>query len=480
MNCSLISVPAVLLALSLSCSVVRAADAAPPASWQDQHDQLVRRLRNLTKMEGAFGPAYRPLYHAALPWYELWGGREQHSVDKDMVAPEAYADELAGALEQGRNFFAEHPSDLFPLVFKRTLPSGKEVNLNYWITLPAGFGEEGRTFPLQVGLHGSGWLAHKISYKQLTAPPGPMFSVTPIDEGGPWQIDVLNAYLDELEAMLPIDQDRIYLEGHSLGAMGAWDWALDNPDRFAAIAPMAGVGQPYRASRLKNVPAWVIDGDQDEVVPRGYAEQMVSAMLECGASVRYSVLKGGEHNMPPDLDRQQIVSWYLRQTRSPLRTPPDPRDELGLNASGFSKWEIITVPERQAWKSDPVEFPNRKEERAPELELFKKVHDRGEIVDSPIRGEMDLSTHLATLWLAVPKALHAGQPPDPSIVVLPQSRYVRFYFRGKIQQALDHVQEIRPEIEAAGNPLSGKVWITLLSGWRESPATIAEYWVETN
>ena len=41
-----------------------------------------------------FGTAYRPLYHAALAWYELWGGRDKSPVDPDMVSPEAYAEEI--------------------------------------------------------------------------------------------------------------------------------------------------------------------------------------------------------------------------------------------------------------------------------------------------------------------------------------------------------------------------------------------------
>jgi pimeloyl-ACP methyl ester carboxylesterase len=477
MKISTASASALVFALALAC---RAADAPPVPGWQVQHDQLVQRLRALAEKEGAFGPAYQPLYHAALPWYELWGGREQHAVDPDMVAPEAYADALAGALEQGRNFFAEHPGDLFPLVFQKTMPDGKTYNANYWITLPAGFPAEGRTFPLAVGLHGSGWLGHKISYKKTGGARGPMFTVTPIDEGGPWKIEFLNAYLDELERMLPIDRDRVYLSGHSLGAMATWEWALDNPERFAAIAPMAGIGEPYRASRLKHVPVWAIHGENDHVVPRGFEEQMVTALQACGGSVRYSVIKGGGHNMPVDLDWGQIDAWYLRQTRSPLRAPSDPRDALALNDSGFSPWAVVTVPETPSWKSGPVDLTNQEGALAAALPLFDRVHARGEIVDSLLRAEADPATRLATLWLAVPKTLHNAQPPDPSIVVLPETRFVRFYLKGSIQQGLDHMEAIRPGMVAAGHHPTGKVWITPLSIWHDSPTSIAEYAVQVD
>jgi pimeloyl-ACP methyl ester carboxylesterase len=469
-----------LFASLLSCCCARAADGPASPAWQERHDQLVQRLARLEPREGAFGAAYRPLYHAALPWYELWGGRDPSPVDSDMAAPEVYAEALAGALEQGRNYFAENPASLFPLVFQKTLPSGKVARANYWITLPAGFPASGRTFPLLVDLHGSGWLGHKLSFKHLSGPAGPMFAVTPIDMAGPWQIDFLNAYLDELLAILPIDRDRVYVQGHSLGAMATWEWALDNPERFAAISPRAGIGEPYRASRLKYVPAWVIHGENDGAIPTGFADQMVTALQSQGAGVRMSLIKGGEHNMPADLDQQQVVAWYLRQTRSHLPVPEDPRDQLGLGESGFSPWEIITVPERPSWKSQPVSGFTEKGYRDGVRALFQRAHDRGELVDAPVRWEMDLGTRMTTYWLAVPATLHPAGPADPSAVALPESRYARFYFRGTVDQALGHVQAIGPEIEGRGHVLAGKVWMTPLSLWGDTPAAIAEYWVPIN
>lgn len=467
-----------LLATVLLCGVGRAADSTMPAAWKLKHDQLVLRLRNLVERENAFGATYQPLYHAAIPWYELWGGRDQSLVDEDMVSPEIYADELAGALEKGRNYFADNPDALYPLVFSKTLPSGRSVGANYWLRLPAGFPAAGHTFPLVVDLHGSGWLGHKISFKRLGRSSGPTFSVTPINMAGPWQIDFLNAYLDELIAILPIDQDRVYVQGHSLGAMATWEWALDNPERFAAISPRAGIGEPYRAQRLKYVPSWVIHGENDNVIPSGYADQMVTALESQGAAVRLSIIKGGDHNMPGDLDQDQVLEWYLKQTRSHLPSPEDPRNELRLNASGFSPWELITVPKTPSWRSQPSDLSSLDALRAASAVLFQKVHARGELVDAPIRREVGKDTKQSSLWLAVPKTLHEAGAPDASVVDFPSSRVLRFYFRGGSQKALDHLQVVRPESEAAGYSLTGEVWITSLSlAWQDSPAVIAEYWL---
>jgi len=469
-----------LLLAALFCQVV-AAGLAASTDWQVQHDQLVGRLRALVKIEGSFGAAYQPLYHAALPWYEEWGGNPQHPVDDWMMPPEQYATELAEALEHGRNYFAENPGALLPLVFEAQLPGGERMKTNYWIILPAGFTETGRRFPLIVGLHGSGWLGHKISFVRKPGKPasaGRTIEVTPIDEGGPWKIDFLNAYLDRLIKTLPVDEDRVYVEGHSLGGMATWEWALHNPERIAAISPRAGIGEPLRASRLKHVPAWVIHGADDEAVPRGCSDQMVVALQDCGASVRYSVLKGVEHNMPEDLDEGQVVDWYLRQTRSHDPVPADPLDGLGLNDAGFSRWEKITLAAGSFWKTDSLELANRDALRQGWLSLFKRAHDRGELADSPIIQRRDLKTKSASLWMATPKTLQRNAGPDPSATILPSAGYVRFYFRGKMENALAHLADISAEVEAAGHHLSDTVWITPLTIWPDSATSVAEYRVQ--
>jgi len=452
--------------------------AAPPG-WQARHDLLVARLRALAGKADAFGPAWLPVYQAALPWYEEWGGRAPHAVDDWMVPPDDYATELADALAHGRNYFADHPGALIPLVFNTPLPGGRSATTNYWLLLPAGFPTPGRTFPLVIGLHGSGWLGHAISFVRKTHRPSPAprtFSVTPIDEGGPWQIDFLNAFLDRLLAALPADPDRVYVEGHSIGGMATWEWALANPERFAAISPRAGVGEPFRAGRLKHVPAWVIHGARDNVVPVGFADQMVAALQACGAGVRYSVLAGVEHNMPDDLDEEQVVDWYLQQSRSRQPPPPDPCDALGLTPDGFSPWSIADDSGGRYWNSAPFDPANLDAGRQAALALFQKARANGALVDAPLMIEQDLGSPTARMWLAVPRSLRANAVPEEGAAALPSARYLRFYFRGTTARALDHLDKISPDAESAGHHrVPGTAWITPLSLWPDAPSHIAEY-----
>ena len=42
-----------------------------------------------------------------------------------------------------------------------------------------------------------------------------------------------------------------------MGGYGTWHLAAAYPERFAAIAPICGGGDPEMANVLKDVPAWV-------------------------------------------------------------------------------------------------------------------------------------------------------------------------------------------------------------------------------
>jgi len=478
------SFPLRLACLGLSLATAALA-ADQPDAWQGQHDQLVARLRKVQDRSGAFGPAYQPIYAAALPWYERWGGINRDPVDAWMVSPEKYAGDLATALEQGKNFVADHPDSQLPLVFDVTLPGGDKVAVKYWLKLPAGFPSASTKFPLVIGLHGSGWLGHKISFVPGSGPGGPCFAVTPIWENGFWRIDFLNAFLDQLLATLPIDRDRVYVEGHSLGAMATWLWATENPERFAAISPRAGAGEPYRAVRLKHVPSWVIHGANDASVLVGNSDQMVSALQSVGAGTRYSVLPQVEHNMPADLDEAAVLAWYLRQTRSHEAPPPDPRDTLGIGAAGHSAWEIISVPEQQCWSAGPFKLTGLnptefwEHYRTAAQPLFAHVHQRGELADAPIWIEADPKTGESLVWLEAPGRLRTTKDPDPSLVTRPARKFVRFYCRGDHAAGFAHLRAITPELEASGHALaSGKVWITGLSLAQSTPDSIAEYRAE--
>src|SRR5437016_6063381 len=79
-----------------------------------------------------------------------------------------------------------------------------------------------------------------------------------------------------------VKEERIYLTGVSMGAYGVWTWACHDPQRFAAIAPLAGEGNDDLAPRLKHVPVWAFHGAQDPAVAVTEEERMVKAVQRTG------------------------------------------------------------------------------------------------------------------------------------------------------------------------------------------------------
>lgn len=80
-------------------------------------------------------------------------------------------------------------------------------------------------------------------------------------------VGFIAALIDEMLRSYPVDPDRIYVTGMSNGAMMTHRVAIAMPDRIAAIAPVVGAlfgDEPLPAGP---VPAIVINGADDALVP---------------------------------------------------------------------------------------------------------------------------------------------------------------------------------------------------------------------
>jgi predicted peptidase len=82
------------------------------------------------------------------------------------------------------------------------------------------------------------------------------------------------AMLAEVENEFRVDPERVYLTGLSMGGFGTWSLAAAHPDRWAAIVPICGGGDPRAADKIKQLPCWCFHGDADTAVPIGRSRQM--------------------------------------------------------------------------------------------------------------------------------------------------------------------------------------------------------------
>lgn len=106
--------------------------------------------------------------------------------------------------------------------------------------------------------------------------------------------DVLEV-LKLMKANYKVDESRIYLIGHSMGAIGTWALASKYPDIWAGLAAFSGTGSPALAERMKGIPQFVVHGDSDPTVNVSGSRTMVAALQKLKADILYLEVRGGNH-----------------------------------------------------------------------------------------------------------------------------------------------------------------------------------------
>lgn len=127
------------------------------------------------------------------------------------------------------------------------------------------------------------------------------------------------AMVDNTVADYRADAARVYLTGLSYGGYGTWFLSTRRPERWAAIAPICGGGDPKLVDRLvaQKMPLWIFHGGRDNVVPPSRSLEMAVALEAAGhPEVRLTVHEDLGHNVWTRVyEGQDIYSWFLRHRR---------------------------------------------------------------------------------------------------------------------------------------------------------------------
>ncbi|MEH1902860.1 MAG: prolyl oligopeptidase family serine peptidase [Nostoc sp.] len=214
---------------------------------------------------------------------------------------------------------------------------------NYLLFLPDGLCPTGGDrneiqqplLPIILFLHGAGERGSNLDdlKKQGVTkiveqqPDFPFIVISPqCPRGEYWNVERLSVLLDQvMSGHKPqkgyasyVDPDRVYLTGLSMGGYGTWHLAAAQPQRFAAIAPICGGGNPQAAGKLKNLPVWAFHGARDNVVPLKESEIMVSALKARDGNVKFTVYPEAEHDSwTQTYDNPKLYEWFLQHRRQP-------------------------------------------------------------------------------------------------------------------------------------------------------------------
>lgn len=198
------------------------------------------------------------------------------------------------------------------------------LSANYLLYLPKDYQETDKTFPLVLFLHGAGERGDDLEHVKTHGLPKliqqgrdfPFIVVSPQCPADKfWNMDMLSALLDDIEARYRVDRKREYVTGLSMGGQGTWTLALAQPHRFAAIVPICGWTVPAFAFLLKDMPIWVFHGAKDEIVPISISEATVKALKSCGSSVRFTVYpEAGHDSWTETYNNPELYKWLLEQS----------------------------------------------------------------------------------------------------------------------------------------------------------------------
>lgn len=199
--------------------------------------------------------------------------------------------------------------------------------VTYVLYLPPGYSRDlGKKAPLILYLHGAGdkenpeRLMQKSLFTYLqTHPELPFMVLAPICPQNEWWVEKikdLNFFLDLMLKKYRIDPERVYLTGASMGGYGTWHWAVRNPGRFAAIAPICGGGEPEKAKALSKKPIWVFHGDKDDIIPISESKVMVETLEKYKGNVRFTIYPGAGHDVwTPAYQNPELYEWFLKYKR---------------------------------------------------------------------------------------------------------------------------------------------------------------------
>ncbi len=193
----------------------------------------------------------------------------------------------------------------------------------YLIYLPPHYSTRSEKWPLIVFLHGAcaeesleklkhfGPIKYALDHQDCG-----FVAIAPATARG-WSLVGLHSFLIEVQKEYPgIDGRRVCLTGYSMGANACWMMACHYPQRFAAVAVVAGAGNPGEASRkLGRLPVWVFHGARDRVIPVEYGWQMIHALQRAGGPVRSTIYSNcGHEAWYPAFRDPELYEWLLAAT----------------------------------------------------------------------------------------------------------------------------------------------------------------------
>jgi predicted esterase len=300
-----------------------------------------------------------------------------------------------------------------PKIQKETFTSHNKKR-TYYLFVPETI-KPSEPAPLIVLLHGSGrdGLSLVDKWQDLANKEG--FVIVGLDAAGQgWSTtadgpSVLHDLVETLKSKYPINSRRVYLFGHSAGAVYAIDLSMMESEYFAATAIHAGGWREKREfDQIKHarrkIPLAIWIGTQDQFFPLQSVRATRDALVASGFPVEMTEMPGHDHwyyDLAPSINE---AAWqFLKKYELPAEPQFEEYAEAG-ETSSFNK----VVGQGNAIQSKANDLVARLDVKDRELNAKDFITDRAE-VNRLAREEVDLIKEASALLLtASDKVNHAA------------------------------------------------------------------------
>jgi poly(3-hydroxybutyrate) depolymerase len=121
--------------------------------------------------------------------------------------------------------------------------------------------------------------------------------------------------LDEVMKHYKTDPNRVYLTGFSVGGIYTWELAARTPERWAALAPVAGRSYPQWTRKVKDIPIWAFNGAVDKEIPPENTRATIALLKELGAHPKYTEYPGVGHTPEYAYREERLYVWLKKQVK---------------------------------------------------------------------------------------------------------------------------------------------------------------------
>lgn len=118
--------------------------------------------------------------------------------------------------------------------------------------------------------------------------------------------------LEHIITSLPVDPERVYVGGQSMGGFATWALLAEHSSIFAAGLAVAGGGSTRKAKKGISAPVWIFHGTADPIVRVGRSREMAEALLLAEKPHKFTEFPDGRHDIWPHVFREpELADWLF-------------------------------------------------------------------------------------------------------------------------------------------------------------------------